>query len=120
MLDFRQHDGRACHISSGQLQAREEHFAEDEPVDLAIVVPRQTKALLRVLLGSIEVVPFVEDACQAEVRAVVDRPRLITDQSQDAPIGFGRRTKLDFQLLDLAQAGRSQADVDDAPGRLGE
>ena len=67
---------------------------DNESVNHAIILPRQLQALLPVLLGGIQVVPFVEDAGQAKIRAVVNRPRLITEQLQGTPIGFGRRIEL--------------------------
>ena len=66
LLGLRQHGGRAGHISPGQLQAGQEHLADDGSVDRADILPRQWKALLPVLFGGIQVVPFVEDAGQAQ------------------------------------------------------
>ena len=65
LLGLRQHGGRAGHISPGQFQASQEHFTDDESVNRANILPRQLKALLPVLFSGIQVVPFIEDASQA-------------------------------------------------------
>ena len=54
-----QDTGRAVHISHAQLQACKKHLNDNEPVDNAIILPNRLQALSPVLLGSIEVVPFV-------------------------------------------------------------
>ena len=54
-----QNSGRAGHISLGKFQAGEKHLTGSEGVD-AFHLPRQLEALLPVLLGGIQVVPFVE------------------------------------------------------------
>ena len=65
LLDLSQHGGRAGHISPGQFQAGQEQFAEYESVNRGIVLPRQLKAPLGVLLAILQIVPRVEDAGQA-------------------------------------------------------
>ena len=67
-------------------------------------LPRQLEALLPVLLGGIQVVPFVEDTGQAKMRFAGNRQRLITCQLQDAPVGLGRQRQLVFCFLYLTQA----------------
>jgi hypothetical protein len=66
LLGLRQHGGRAGHVSPGQSQAGQEHFTDNVSINRAIVLPRPSKALLPVLLGSLQVVPFVADAGQAD------------------------------------------------------
>ena len=120
LLGLRQHGGRAGHIAPGQFQAGEKHLADNEPVNHSVILPRQLKALLPVLLGGIQVVPFVADAGQAKIRFAGIRRRLITNQLQDTPVGLGRQIELVFQFLYLAQAGCSQYGDEDIPGRLAD
>ena len=108
LLGLRQHGGRAGHISPGQFQAGQEHFTDNESVNRAIILPRQLKALLPVLLGGIQIVPFVEYAGQANKLFAGIRRSLLTEQLQGASVGFGRLIKLVFRFLYLAQAGCSQ------------
>ena len=111
LLGLRQHGGRAGHIAPGQFQAGQKHFADNESVNRAIILPRQLQALLPVLLSGIQIVPFVADAGQAKILFAGIRRSLITKQLQGAPVGLGRLIKLVFRFLYLAQAGCSQYGV---------
>ena len=85
----------------------QEHFADDETVNHAIIQPRQLQALLCVLLGRVQVVPLVADAGQTKTRVVGARPRLIARHLQNTPVGLGRPMELDVQFLEPPQmAGR--------------
>ncbi len=72
--------GRAGHISLSQFQAGKKHLTDNEPVYHAIILPRQVEALSPVLLGGLEIVPFVEYTGQAKMRFVDDLQRLIACQ----------------------------------------
>ena len=54
--------------------------------------PQRMRKILEfpLLFGGSQVIPFVEDARQAEVRFVDNLKRLIACQLQDVPIGLGR------------------------------
>ena len=53
----------AGHIPTGKPQAGDKHSVRNEGVD-TFYLPRQLQALLRVQLGSIQIVPFVVDTRQ--------------------------------------------------------
>ena len=89
----------ASHIAPGQFQAGEEHFADNESVNHAVILPRQLQALLRVLLSGIQVVPFVANTGQTKIRFSGIRQRLITHQLQHTLISFGRPIELVLQFL---------------------
>ena len=63
-----------------------------------IKLPRQLEALLPVLLGGLQVVPFVEYAGQTKMRFAFKRLRMITCQLQATPKGLGRLIKAGFQI----------------------
>ena len=90
--------GRASHIALGQFQAGKKHLTDNESVNHSIILPRQVEALPPVLLGGIQVVPFIVDTGQAQMCFVDNLKRLISCQLQDAPVGFGRQTKTGFLL----------------------
>ncbi len=83
LLGLRQHGGRAGHIAPGQFQAGQEHLADNESVNHAVILPRQLQALLSVLLSGIQIVPFVEYAGQAKIRFAGIRRSLIAKQLQE-------------------------------------
>ena len=120
LIGLRQHSGRAGHISLGQFQAGEKHLTDNESVNHAIILPRQVEALLPVLLGGLQVVPFVEHTGQAKMRFADNLQRLITCQLQDAPVGLGRQVELVVCFLYVAQADRRQDGGEDIPGCLAE
>jgi len=67
---------------------------------------------LPVLLRSIEVVPFVVDTREAEMRFGREPPRRITDQCQHVPVGPCRQSKLVVRFLDLSQTECRRDGVD--------
>ncbi|MDQ6671316.1 MAG: hypothetical protein M3069_11300 [Chloroflexota bacterium] len=67
LLGLSQNSDRAGHISLGKPQADEKDRIRREGVD-AFYLPCQLEAVLRVLLRSIQVVPFVVDTGQAKMR----------------------------------------------------
>ena len=71
-----------------------------------------------VLLGSIQVVPFVGDTRQAKMRFGGNRPRRITCQLQDAPVGPCRQRQLVVCFLYLAQTECRRDGVDGIRKRL--
>jgi len=64
LLGLMQNSDRARHIALSKPQAGEKHRIRGECI-YTFSLPRQLEALLPVLLGSIEVVPFVVDTRQA-------------------------------------------------------
>jgi hypothetical protein len=87
--------GRAGGISLNKFQAGEKHPTESECVN-TFHLPRQLDALLPVLLGGIQVIPFVEYPGQAKTRFAGNRLRLISKQLQAAPVALGRQKELVF------------------------
>ncbi len=88
-LGLIQSSGGAGHISLGQFQAGEQHPVRSQGVDEYL--PCELGTLLRVLRGFLQVIPFVEDTSQAEMRFASHPLRRITGQLQAAPVGLGRQ-----------------------------
>jgi hypothetical protein len=65
--------GRIVYIALGQVQAGKKHLTEHESINTSIKLPSQVKALLTVLLGSIQIVPFVVDPGQTKMRFAGNR-----------------------------------------------
>jgi hypothetical protein len=59
LIGSRQDSGRGGGISVGKFQAGEKHLTGNDSVSV-FYLPRQLDTLLRVPLGSIQVIPFVE------------------------------------------------------------
>lgn len=59
---------RTGNISPGKIQASEERFTGTQNITRIYKLPRQLDALFPVLLGSLQVVPFVEYAGQPKMR----------------------------------------------------
>jgi hypothetical protein len=103
-LSLLQNCRRAILISLGQLDAGKQNFAANEPVDGGVVLQRKLMTLLSVLPGSIQLVPFVEDAAQAGILfARIGRPQ-VTKQLQGALIDGGCLVEPVFAFLHLRQA----------------
>ena len=118
MLRLGQNSGCTTGVALGQLQAGHEHFADDDPVNRRIVLPRQFDALPPVLLRGLQVVPLVAYAGQAEKLFAAPIRRFLTEQLQGAPVAFGRLIKLVVRFLYLGQAGCGQNREVNIPGRL--
>ena len=67
LLGLGQHPGRAGTISLCKSQAGEKCLTGSGCVN-SLHLPRKSEALLRVVLGCIQVVPLVKDAGQAQIR----------------------------------------------------
>ena len=102
-----EHGGCACHIALGQFQTGKKHLTGNGSVNTAIILPRQVAALSPMLLGGLQVVPFIKDMGQAKMRFVDHRLRHITCQLQDALVGRSRPMELIVCFQDSAQAGCS-------------
>src|SRR5947207_577074 len=72
------------------------------------------------LLGGIQVVPFVEDAGQTKMRFVDNLKWLMTCQLQDVLVGLGCLIQLVVCFLDVAQGDGRQDSSEDIPGCLAE
>jgi hypothetical protein len=112
LTDLGQRSGRTGHISLDEFQTGQKHLTENESVNNVLILSRQLEALLSVLLGGIQVVPFVEYAGQAEMCFAGIRQRLITSQLDTAPVGLGRQIELVFCFLYAAQTIRGQYSMD--------
>ena len=77
-------------------------------------------ALLPVLLGGLQVVPFVAEAGQAQMRFAGRRLRQIACQVQDALVGLDCQIQLVVCFLDVTQADGSPYVDDDIAGCLAE
>jgi hypothetical protein len=108
---------RTVHISKGKFQAGEKHLTGNKSVSV-FYLPRQLETLLPVLLGSIQVVPFVAYTGQTKMRYAGNWQRMITKQLQGAPVGLGCQIELVFGFLQAAQADGSRYSEDDIPRRL--
>src|SRR5436853_77480 len=75
-------------ISPRQFQTSEQDFTGNDSIGV-FDQPRQVEALLCVLRSFLQVVPFVADASQPQVRFAGTRLRRLTHQVQDAPVGLG-------------------------------
>ncbi len=120
LLYLHQKSRGAVHISLCQFQTGKKDLTQNESVNDLFILTRQLEALLAVLSGGIQIVPFVEDTCQAEMRFMDNLLRLITCPLQDAPIGLDRRIKLVVYFLYVTQADCRQYSCEDIPGCLTE
>ena len=96
LLNLSQQRRSAVHITTGQFQAGQEHFADNETVNHAIILPRQLKALLSVLLGCLQIVPFVADMGQSKICFSGIRLWVVAKQGQDTAVSLSRKIKLVF------------------------
>ena len=117
LISLGEDSGRASHVSLREHQPGKKHFTENGSVSV-YYLPRQRDAQLRVLFGSILVVPLVEYASQAEMRIAGRWGRRITSQLQGASVGLNCQREVVFCFLYCAQADCSHHGDDGTPDRL--
>src|SRR5205823_867228 len=89
LIGLSQKSGRAGDISLGQFQVGKKHLTANKSVNHSFILLRQMETLSPVRESCLQVIPFVEDTCQAKIRFADNLKRLVTCQLEDALIGLG-------------------------------